>query len=231
MMKMQMTVLKPRMIFPVLIPLLAILVFVVSCTKNTNTASAVTAVELVKMNVIYIGVENPVKIAVSGLEAQDIEVSIDNGTITGKDGEYLIRPGSVGMANLLVSHKGQEIQKTRLRVKSVPDPVAGILKGTEVVKAGEISKHELLEAGGITSTLRNFDFDLSFSVVSFVLSVSETGSSRTEPSSSDRFTDSQLELIHSLKKGQELTVEDVYATGPDGNKRKLNSFVLKINGD
>ncbi len=217
-----------------LIPVILILFFGIACIKGKDESKTVTAVALTKMNVLYLGVENPVVVAVSGYEPSDLTVSIDNGKVAGEKGEYRISPSKTGIAEITVSAGGKEVQKLQYRVKFVPDPVAGVETGPQNWNTGgEISKSELLKAGGITALLQNFDFDLKFTVSSFVLSATVPNSMTIieEISKTDRFTDKQVELIRSLKKFQKLTVENVMATGPDGAQRKLNSLVFNISGE
>jgi hypothetical protein len=220
-----------------LLPLIAILFLGVACIKGKDAGNQVTAVELVRMNVLYIGVENPVKIAASGYETSELEASIDNGKVTGSNGEYTISPSEPGKAVLTISCKGKEIQKTEFRVKTVPDPAAVVtLKGSPSMESksdGSISKIELLDAGGIEVILRNFDFDLSFKVVSFVMSVTLPNSNTIveEISKSDRFSQGQTDLIKTLVKNQKLMIEEIKVVGPDGRERKLSPMVFNVSGE
>ena len=220
-----------------IIPLAAVLFLGVACIKGKDNANPVNAVELVRMNVLYIGIENPVKIAASGYESSELTVSIDNGTISGSNGEYTIKPKEIGSAVVTISSDGKEIHKTQFRVKSVPDPVAALktVQGNTVnhFTGGTISKKDLLSAGGIEAVLFNFDFDLSFSIASFVMSATLPNSNIVveEISNSGKYSEAQLNLINSLVKYQKLMFEEVIAIGPDGVKRKLNPMVFTISGD
>ncbi|MFN0034840.1 MAG: M56 family metallopeptidase, partial [Saprospiraceae bacterium] len=64
-------------------------------TDRPNTV----AMEAVKMNVLYIGVDNPLRVAVSGVPANELQVQlIGKGSMTGSDGNYNVRvvePGEV----------------------------------------------------------------------------------------------------------------------------------------
>jgi gliding motility-associated protein GldM len=182
------------------------------------------------MNVLYLGVDNPMRIAASGVEASELEVTIDNGLITVKNGEYLIQPKTPGSATVTVSSKGKEIQKTSFRVKPVPDPVAAIKTPDGLKTNGLITKKELLDANGIETALHNFDFDLKFNVVSFVLSFTIPGEFKIveEVSKSDKYTERQINFIKSLIKYQKVTIEEITAMGPDGKTRKLNPMVFTI---
>lgn len=52
----------------------------------------VVTVSLVKMNFMYLGVDKPIQIAVSGYEASEIEASVVKGSLLGENGEYIVRP-------------------------------------------------------------------------------------------------------------------------------------------
>ena len=48
------------------------------------------------------------------------------------------------------------------------------------------------------------------------------GNARPEASNGANFTDSQRELMRSLRRGQRFYISSVRAIGPDGIERKLN---------
>jgi gliding motility-associated protein GldM len=214
-----------------LVPLATILFLGVACVNGQNKSNVVTAVEPVKMNVLYIGVDNPIRIAASGYDASELTVTVDNGKITGKNGEYIVRPEKKGVANVIVANSsGKEIQRTAFRVKTFPDPVAGIQTPSGLKTNGTITKKELLEANGIAVILSQFDFDMNFKVESFVLSYTATSNFTVFEivSKSDKFTEEQIKHIKGLVKNQKLTIEAISISGPDGIKRKLSPMVFLI---
>lgn len=216
-----------------IIPLSIILFLGIGCVngQKSGNENVIAAISPTRMNVMYIGVDNPVRIAVSGYKTSEIEVSVpENGKIIGENGNYIVRPQKPGNLFIEVLHKDQMIQKTEFRVKTIPDPVAAVVSGTKVIWDGMISKNDLLKAGGIEAYMRYFDFDLSFEVESFVLSVTVPNSTivREEISQSNKFSPAQVALIESLIKNQKLIIENIVVAGPDGIKRKLSPIVLNI---
>ncbi len=89
---------------------------------RNKTGNLQVAVALDKMNVMYMGIENPLTIAVSGIPSNELEVRMDNGTITGSNGKYIARVTAVGEAAIHVSSKGKLLGSTVYRVKRLPDP-------------------------------------------------------------------------------------------------------------
>jgi beta-lactamase regulating signal transducer with metallopeptidase domain len=218
----------------ILMPVTALMLLGVACVNGQTVADApkvVTAVALTKANVVYIGIENPVNISVSGYAANAIEVAIDNGTIAGESGEYVIKPARPGKTLITVKAGGKTVRETEFRAKFLPPPVVALTPApgsSNLVKGGNISKEALEKAGGVIVTVENADIDVSFKVSAFKLSVitnnNEQGTSAT--SSSDKFSPDQVKLIQSLKKDQRIIIDDITAAGPDGKSRKLPMSIV-----
>jgi hypothetical protein len=207
-----------------LIPLATVLFLGVACVNRKDKPNVVTAVEPVRMNVLYIGIDNPVKIAASGYDARDLTAIVDNGSITGENGEYIIRPRQQGKAIVTVSRNGKEIQKTSFRVKLVPDPVATVAGK----RGGYITKQELLNANGVMAVMENFDFDLSFDIVEFNVATPINGFVHPQKSNTNKFTGKQKEIIAKLKEGSLLFFSDIKCKGPDGNVRSMPDIGFRI---
>src|SRR5690606_16795271 len=82
-----------------------------------------------KMNVLYIGVNNPVSVSAPGTPTDKINVSMSGGSISGSGGKYNVRVTSPGTARISVSAevapgKTQTLSTTEFRVKRIPDPIA-----------------------------------------------------------------------------------------------------------
>lgn len=187
----------------------------------------VAAVALTKMNVLYLGVDNPVTIAISNHSPSEIKVSVDNGTILKmkeSSSYYIMRPKQVGMATLSVSLGDKVIEKLEFRVKRVPDPVAKVAGK----KSGKISREDIIKAGKVEADMENFDFDLRFTVVSFTISFTKDGNVLQETSKSNSLTKAQMELLAKAEPGQKVYIEDIKCAGPDGGIRSLSPLALEI---
>ncbi len=183
-----------------------------------------------KMNVFYVGIDNPVSISAPGFTSENIEVSIDNGTIKKTSSGYIARPTALGKpAKVLVQGrvdgKLRNLNSVEFRVKPIPDPVAMVAGKS----GGTINKSLLEIQTGVDAVMSNFDFDLQFKVTSFTISTQEKGFTRDESSNSDYFTQNQIKLLKSLRKNQKIYIEDIKAEGPDGSIRNLPTISFKIN--
>ena len=214
-----------------ILPVIVLLALIFSCNAQTGQKQKiVAAVSPTKMNVLYYGVDNPMAIAVSGVSPEEISVEIDNGKIMGELGKYVVQPMKPGTARIKVYQVKKDkkvlLQESEFRVKTVPDPKAYVAGK----KGGKITRDELLKANEVQAFMENFDFDLQFRIVEFVLSTSFPGSStiREEISKSNTFSKSQIDLIKSLVKNQKIYFENIIAVGPDGAKRKLNTVGFEI---
>lgn len=183
-----------------------------------------------KMNVLYIGVDNPIDISVSGFSDDRIKPSISQGTLRKVGaGSYIAKVKKGGKANISVSvssdeGKARSMGRMEFRVKPVPDPVAKVAGK----KGGPIKKNLLAAQQGVIADLENFDFDLKFKVKSFSVSATVKGFDVTHLSKNNRFTKQQKNLIKGLRRGSKLYIDDVKAIGPDGRPRKLSPIIFKI---
>lgn len=220
-----------------LIPVTVLMLLGVACVNGQTVANdpkVVTAVALTNANVVYIGIENPVNISVSGYPANAIEVAIDNGTIAGESGEYVIKPARPGKVMVTVKAGGKKVRETELRSKFLPVPVVALAPApgsNSLVKGGRITKETLLKAGGVITTIESADIEVPIKVSSFNLSVITNNNEQgtLASSSGDKFSADQVKLIQSLKNDQRIIIDDVTAVGPDGKSQKApTSMVFTI---
>lgn len=196
-----------------------------------EVAEPAVVISPTKMNVFYVGVDNPVSLAAPGISPESIEAQITNGTISKVDaGNYVVRPKIANKEcaiTVLANVQGQkrELQTQKFRVKDVPDPVAKV----NGIREGNIKKNMLIAAGRIDVEMDNFDFDMKFTVENFSVYTTIDGYAQEETRSNKaNFSDGQIKLISKLKRGQTLMIEKIVVKGPDGSTRTLPSIPFKI---
>lgn len=190
------------------------------------------SVAATKMNVFYIGVDNPVTISCGGTSPNDIMPSLTgaNGSIVsaGKPGEFTVKVKDGTKCDINVSVKGKDgsksVGKQEFRIKHVPKPNA---KFAGVVGDGPATLGELNTAGGVVAEMGEFPFDLKFTVVSWSMSVNINGLFVDKPSTSASITADQKALIGKVKKQSRILIEDVYVMGPEG-KIKIPGCSIKV---
>lgn len=210
------------------ITLLIILVFVYSLLTYSQEEQIVSIASS-KMNVLYVGVDNPMTIAASGINAKDIQVTISQGSIKKtKSGTYITRVRKRGLVDISVSAGGKIISTQTFRCKYVPDPIAVVGANRKNKRGGVMSKNELLANVGVHAVIENFSFDIKFVVVSFDVTTMDNGFLVLGRSTSAKFTNQQKSLIRNANIGSRVVIDNVKARGPDGIIRDLNSIVFKL---
>lgn len=189
------------------------------------------AVSPTKMNVFYIGVENPVDISVAGAAPTDVVPSIVGGggqIINKGQGHYIVKVTQPGECKVSVSVKTKTGSKAMgtlpFRVKKVPSPLASY---AGVTGDGKVSKGELMQATGVIPKLEDFVFDLKFPVVSWVMSMNVNGAFVDYNAQGPGTTGQMKELLNRAKSGGKVLIEQVKVQAPDG-VRSIPGCVLKI---
>jgi len=184
-------------------------------TIEYQVGESQTIISPTKMNVLYIGVDNPIEISMSGVGPDKIQASMTNGTITRSGNEWIAKPAASGNSTITATATvdGKATKGDMLfRVKMLPTPIAKI--GGRA--GGNIEKNVLAGQQGVNAELEDFLFDLRFVVTQFNIRVNTTQGERNELSSSPSFTDRQKSLINGLTKGARISVTDIKARGPAG---------------
>lgn len=202
--------------------------------KEYSITPPTVTIAATKMNVLYVGVENPLSISVPGVAPDKVQASGTNCTLTSKGkGEYVAKvtsPGQIATINVMADINGEKknMGKQEFRVKGVPDPVPAMGK-----KKGSflISKSELVAQSGIQAELENFAFDLKFDVMSFDISAKVGEFIVTKSATGNKFTDDMRNVFGKLSKGSKIYVENVKAKGPDGTVRTLGAMSITVSGN
>jgi gliding motility-associated protein GldM len=188
-----------------------------------------------KMNVFYIGVDNPITTAVSGVDPTNISAEIHGagGTLT-KDpsvsGGYIARVNTRGEAIVTLSVRSggtvKPVGSFKYRVKSVPDPIALINGFDDDQKSAD--RNVLERAGGLQTKMPDFDFDLpGIRIVSFTMSTGVGSDIIPFRSTNNRFTDQMVTQIKNARKGQRFYFDDIMCQMPTG-ARELRPFIITI---
>ena len=196
-------------------------------------AAPSVAIEPEKMNVFYIGVDNPIAVSAAGVSPTDLMVNATGGGVTktgGAGGKFVLKFTTSGECSISVSAKTKEGSKPqgpakKFRVKKIPDPVAKVGGKTGNV---EMKKSELATIAGVGAELAGFDFDAKFIVTSFELSAVVKGALKSEPCSGNNLSAAASAIVKSAGVGSKIFVENVKAKGPDGTIRNIPGVTIKV---
>jgi hypothetical protein len=181
-------------------------------------------VSATKMNVLYRGVKNPIRIDIPGMpDYIEVIPSATNGQIyvdarAGK-GNYIVEVngGNTVIVNVSVNVDGdvRTIGQSTFRVKDVPRPVATIAG----VEEGLVSANRLAAAPTVIPKMLNFDFELFFQVTRFDL-VYQVGTDLiTKLVTGRTIPPDAVDQIKRLKKGSRVYIENIKAVMLDENNR------------
>lgn len=179
-----------------------------------------------KMNVMYRGLENPIEISAPGFTANQINVSVVNGELVKKNGEYFVKPGNEKNVTTVtisttIDGKRMILDNCDFRLKRTPDPVP-VLNGRTNDK---FTKEEILAAGGFVLTMPDFDFEGYHSqVLSYDVSTIVAGYLKPIKGIQGRKFNKEVEdLVKSARRGQRISIENIRVKSPDGEERILNT--------
>ena len=199
-------------------------------TIEYTVGQANASIALDKMNVLYIGVDNPVSIAASGGGDDRVAASIVGGGGSLRKvgaGKYVARVGSVtDDCKITVSVDGKVAGVSQFRVRTIPTPVAtvGNFESGSNVPAGAFKAQ-----GGVAAWIKDFPFELKYSVTSFTLTAdNDEGDIDEAACTGNTWSPKAQQIIRNLKSGRLVTIDNIRAMGPDGTNRKLPSLVYYI---
>lgn len=191
-----------------------------------TVAAPFATVTPTKMNVFYIGVDNPVVASAAGVSASKLNVSMTNGTITGSGGSYNVRVTTQGEAVVTVAAENKTYGKFPFRVKMIPDPIAsvGSLEGNGNMSAGELRVQR-----GVMAKLKNFDFDAKFEVLSYdMVFAARRQDLAVSKGNGPLFNPQMLGYLQQAKPGDLVYIENLRVKGPDGTVRSIPGITIKV---
>lgn len=181
------------------------------------------------MNVLYIGVDNPIKISVPGYASEKVSAS-GCGIVKVKGEEYNAKPTKVGEEKIVVTvqtGKGTETSDEVFRIKRIPDPYAYILN----TKGGPLKIGEFKAADGITVKNPDFVFQISYNVSSFeMVYAPKTGNVVSDISNSSKFSAIMKDIQKKSKAGDTIVLQNVSVKMPDGRTVPVNTSFKLIGG-
>ena len=182
-----------------------------------------------KMNVFYIGVENPVSVSAAGVPTHTLKVSAAGGGIqlkAGTKGSYTATVSTPGETKITVSGEGLKATSFPFRVKRIPDPMARLSKKS----GGTMGNGEFKAQGGVGAFLDNFDFDAVCKIQGYTLTfVAKRQDPVDSVNQGARYNEKSKRLVGQAKPGDIFYFDNVKARCPgDPAGRKINSMVFKI---
>ncbi len=187
-------------------------------TKSFNVEYTVgtpggAAVMLDKMNVFYVGVDNPVSIS-SGTGWDKTKVSMSGGSLipSGGPGKYIVKVSSPGKASITVNADGKP-STYEFRIKNIPPPI--LMVGPS--EGGRVQSVVFKNQQYARAELKYFDFEYRYSIVSATVYFSGANfpSVASATISGGNLAGIQAQLQKCIP-GTSVTFDNVKVQGPGG---------------
>ncbi|RYG21977.1 MAG: gliding motility protein GldM [Chitinophagaceae bacterium] len=198
------------------------------------TGSATIAAD--KMNMLYIGLENPMSISVPGFSDAQTTVNFTTGANAKKTGpgKYILKPTEAPNREIKVTVSAKmpdgstkQMGSQVYRVRKVPNPE--VLFGTK--PGGAISRGELVTVSQINAGLgEGFAYEgLKYNVLSYTFAISPKagGNAYFEQVSGNKVSGTMRGKLQNARPGDLIVIANVEVMGPVG-KKMLNGTNLTV---
>jgi gliding motility-associated protein GldM len=185
-----------------------------------------------KMNVVYLGLDNPISVSVPGIPNERLSVSANNGTLTATgSGKYNVKVTQgqkldVNVYATMENGERKSMGTINFRVKKIPKPYA---KFGDLTESGTMSKNAVSVQMGLIAFYENFDFNITPKVKSFTMTIFTPNGPIDLNSSNNLFTEEMKVQLKQVRKNQRIMFENIRAVGPDGIEVKLSPLTVKVN--
>ena len=194
-------------------------------------------VSAMAMNVMYVGVDNPISVSVPGYKPDDVQPSLGGGGSI-KKGKYekkdcyiarVTKSGSKVRVNLSLTEKDgkkTQVKGPEFRVKRVPDPVFTL--GNKY-KGGKIPAGKFRVQKGIVPKLENFDFKFRYKTQSFEMVYIPKGRDAiVVKGAGQAFSKDVIQYIKRAKPKDNFFFSNTKVKGDDNSVRKLPTTAFQI---
>lgn len=206
--------------------LLLSVVLLIICTLNISGQSVV--VSATKMNVLYVGVDNPLSIMVEGRDCDEVIVRTQSGNPIIKTGDCSYNLHFLDSLNQMKTEKvlvgyfdGYDSVWSggfEFRVKRVPNPTMYV----GGMKQGRIN-HNVLMSNCIVPRMDNFDYDINFRIKRYSIRIQRSDSLLFEKldQSENCFVREIRVAINKMHQDDQVVLFNVTVIGPDKVERIL----------
>lgn len=201
----------------------------------------IAVIAATKMNVVYIGLDNPISVSVPGYAASDISVSLDPSSAgqlkpdPKQKGSYLLSLNkSASKVKVVASVKDRGTGATKkmgeqeYRVRMVPDPIPAL--GTIEVSGG-VAAAQVKTQTVVRAPLKNFAFDGVNYIpyeFQFVMIPKRGGAPMVEKGNGQMLSSNMQSALARAVKGDKIIITSIKVKGPDGARQLPTPLVFDV---
>lgn len=184
-----------------------------------------------KMNVLYIGLDNPISITIGDAKPGTVRASLAGGSISKSGNEWIAKVTKQGETTLTASGTTPDGVPTKsftaqFRVKRVPDPTPTL--GGKLI-GGNIKRGTLAAQTGIIALLKDFMFDARFNVTSYDFKLVSNGEIFPVRGNAGPVLSPKIKGLLQKARAKNIAIfEKIKVKGPDGTTRTLPSLTFTI---
>lgn len=195
---------------------------------TVSASSAVVSPD--NMNVLYIGVDNPISVSAPGYQANQVTVKISQGSLTKKQGgkydAVVTSQSNRATVEVWANQNGtnKKLSSTEFRVKRIPVPTLTVMN----LQSGYIPAARIRASNGILASSNDaFDnFNLPFKILSFKIS-RKSGGNVTEPHevTGPGWDDRAKQILRGVKPGDRIWLDNIRIKDPS---EKVNTYYMSF---
>ena len=184
-----------------------------------------------KMNVLYIGIDNPVSIAAYGTTEDKVAVSINGGGGSMSKlnaGTYVVRVSQItDDCTIQVDVDGKTAGASKFRVRTLPDP-SGTIGG--FVSGSNVPAKSFQAQAGVGVYVRDFPIELRYQVIGFTFTVDDGkgGIIKVDCEGNSFSSEAKQHIAQYVLPGKTVTIDNILVQNPNGSKAKIPSLVYNI---
>ncbi len=183
-----------------------------------------------KMNVVYIGLENPMSVSVPGFSANKVDVTCEGGKLTkqGNSGEYILTvDGSVRTVKITAKVEGKMMGFKEYRVRQIPKPTPML---GPIEQSGSVSMGQLKSANFVLTALKDFAFEgVKFTPISWNLVYQpKNGQARVANGTGEQLSSEAKGYLMNARPGDRFILMNIKAKGPAGAVPIPSSLALEV---
>lgn len=179
-----------------------------------------------KMNVFYMGLQNPISVSAAGVLAEDLRVSVNHGQLAGSSGSYRVKVMEEREATVTVRDRDGTVHGVYpFRVKKTPDPVAEVGGRS----GGNMRAAEFRAQRALKAELKDFVFDTKFDVVGFdMVYIPYDETLQVASADSDGFDSRMASYVQKARPRDRYDFENIRVRGEDGITRRIPGISFRI---
>ncbi|MCP3932282.1 MAG: gliding motility protein GldM [Bacteroidetes bacterium] len=179
------------------------------------------------MNVLYIGVDNPIAVSVAGAPSEQVKVRGEGIKLKSLgNSRFHATSERPGLAKITVSGGGLLTREFEFRVKRIPSPT--VFLGDK--NGGLISANEMKVYDRITPVLKNFEFNARCKVGSFeMVRAPRSADVQIAQNNGGKFNPTVKAIINKARRGDVFYFDKIKVKCPgDIRNRKVNGMIFTI---